>query len=47
VFINKIIGIIHGTAENWKGGATKNAGNLYLLSWKINENYEENILKIF
>ena len=47
VFINKIIGIVHGTSEYWKGGANKNAGNLYLLSWKIDDNFEEIIMKIF
>ena len=41
VFLNKIIGIIHGTAECWKGGANNNAGNLYLLSWKIDETHED------
>lgn len=47
VFINKIIAIIHGTAERWKGQANRNLGNLYLLSWKIDENHEELILKVF
>ena len=47
MFINKIIGIIHGTAEYWKGGANKNAGNLYLLSWKIDDNFEDVVLKVF
>jgi len=47
VFLNKIIGIIHGTVETWKGGANKNSENLYLLSWKIDDNYEDVILKVF
>ena len=35
ILLNKIIHIIHGTADKWSGSPNKNDGDKYLITWKL------------
>ena len=46
VFMNKIIGIIHHTSEKWGGLATKNYGEMYLITWQFDEDQSQQIERL-
>jgi hypothetical protein len=35
ILLNKIIHIIHVTADKWSGSPNKNDGDKYLITWKL------------